>query len=357
MIMIVIMIQCHITSCRGLDSLLLLFLLLFLFLFLFFLLGSCFLTTLFLSLRSGSISRFLAGPLGPLLVLLFPDCIQSLCSDHLPASFIQLLPVVVCPGVCPPLILGVHTDHWRILSYKGFGIQTLLHRLLSQLSLLLLFQLCQLPLLIDLLLLIVIFVSLQGDYNIEQFLSLRFQFIRVHGFKVERLDSDGEGDLLLLLQLLLGLGHLLVSITGSLPNNRLLGTSAGLLGIQHLLSLGFCLFKLLLLLLSFHGLLLSFFLPQLLFLFLLLLIDLLLLLGSDLLPLSLLLLQLLQFLLLLLPGLLPFCNVFLEGGVQSLLLLCLFFCHDCTFQKLCVIKRPKITRMTLPRMPRPESHV
>merc|ERR1719158_2465732 len=58
------------------------------------------------------------------------------------------------------------------------------------------------------------------------------------------------------------------------------------------------------------------------------------LLGSDLLPLSLLLLQLLELLLLLLPGLPPFCDVFLEGGVQSLLLLCLFFCHDCTFQKL-----------------------
>merc|ERR1719147_406086 len=336
------MIQCHITSCRGLDLLLFLFLLLFFFLFLFFLLGSCFLTTLLLSLRSGSISSllarplseplwyFLAGPLGPLLVLLFPDCIQSLCSDHLPASFIQLLPVVVCPGVCPPLILGVHTDHWRILSYKCFGIQTFLQSFLSQLSLLLLFQLCQLPLLIDLLLLIVILISLQGDHDVEQFLSFGFQFIRVHGFEIERLDSDGEGDLLLLLQLLLSFGHLLVSITGSLPNNRLLGTSAGLLGIQHLLSLGFCLFKLLLLLLSFHSLLLSLFLPQLFFLFFLLLIDLLFLLGSDLLPLSLLLLQLFQLLLLLLPGLPPFCNVFLEGGVQSLLLLCLFFCHDCS---------------------------
>merc|ERR1719167_1290719 len=340
------MIQCHVTSRRGLDLLLLLFLLLFLFLFLFFLLGSCFLTTLFFALWSGSISsllarplseplwQFLAGPLGPLLVLLFPDGIQSLCSDHLPASFIQLLSVVVCPGVCPPLILGVHTDHWRLLSYKGFGIQTLLDGLLSELSLLLLFQLREFSLLINFLLLVVIFVSLQGDYNVEQFLCLGFELVRVHGFEVERLDSDGEGDLLLLLQLLLGLGHLLVSITGSLPNNRLLGTSAGLLGIQHLLSLGFCLFKLLLFLFSFHSLLFSFFLPQLLLLFLLLLVDLLLLLGSDLLPLSLLLLQLLELLLLLLPGLPPFCDVFLEGGVQSLLLLCLFFCHDCTFQKL-----------------------
>merc|ERR1712180_158856 len=330
MIMIVIMIQCHITSCRGLDSLLLLFLLLFLFLFLFFLLGSCFLTTLFLSLRSGSISRFLAGPLGPLLVLLFPDCIQSLCSDHLPASFIQLLPVVVCPGVCPPLILGVHTDHWRILSYKGFGIQTLLNSLLSQLSLLSLLQLLQFPLLIDFLLLIVILVSLKGNNNVEQFLSLGFQLVRVHSFKVERLDSDGEGDLLLLLQLLLGLGHLFTGVTAVSTNCGLLAAGLLLLSLKHLLPLGFSLLKTLLLLLSLNGLLLILFFPQLLFLFLLLLVKLLLLLSSDLLPLSLLLLQLHQLLLLLLPGLPPFCDVFLEGGVQSLLLLCLLICHDCT---------------------------
>merc|ERR1712080_694310 len=176
----------------------------------------------------------------------------------------------------------------------GLGIKTLLDSPLPQLSLLLLFQFCQLPLLIDLLLLVVILVSLQGDHDIEQFLSLGFQLVRVHGIKGKGLDSDGEGDLLLLLQLLLGLGHLLVSITGSLTNNRLLGTSASLLGIQHLLSLGFCLFKLLLLLFSLHSLPLSFLLPGLL------------LLGSDLLPLSLLLLQLLQLLLLLLPGLPPF---------------------------------------------------
>merc|ERR1712114_63927 len=211
-------------------------------------------------------------------------------------------------------------------NYKGFGIQTLLNSLLSQLSLLSLLQLLQFPLLIDFLLLIVILVGLKGNNNVEQFLSLGFQLVRVHSFKVEGLDSDGEGDLLLLLQLLLGLGHLLVSITGSLTNNRLLGTSASLLGIQHLLSLGFCLFKLLFLLLSLNGLLFILFLPQLLLLLLLLLIDLLLLLGSDLLPLSLLLLQLLQLLLLLLSGLPPFRDVFLEGGVQSLLLLCLFFC-------------------------------
>merc|ERR1719147_149115 len=230
----------------------------------------------------------------------------------------------------PPLILGVHTDHWRILSDKGFGIQTLLNSLLSQLSLLSLLQLLQFPLLIDFLLLIVILVSLKGNNNVEQFLSLGFQLVRVHSFEIERLDSDGEGDLLLLLQLLLGLGHLFTGITAVSTNCGLLAAGLLLLCLKHLLSLGFSLLKTLLLLLSLNGLLFILFFPQLLLLFLLLLIELLFLLGSDLLPLSLLLLQLHQLLLLLLPGLSPFCDVFLEGGVQCLLLLCLLICHDCT---------------------------
>merc|ERR1711962_272987 len=113
-------------------------------------------------------------------------------------------------------------------------------------------------------------------------------------------------------------------------NCGLLAAGLLLLSLKHLLPLGFSLLKTLLLLLSLNGLLLILFLPQLLFLFLLLLVKLLLLFSSDLLPLSLLLLQLHQLLLLLLPGLPPFCDVFLEGGVQSLLLLCLLICHDCT---------------------------
>merc|ERR1712001_491397 len=116
------------------------------------------------------------------------------------------------------------------------------------------------------------------------------------------------GDLLLLLQLLLGLGHLTSGVS-SAATSLLGATSAslvGLLGLKHLLPLSLGLLKTLLLLLGLLGLLLVFILPQLLLLFLLLLVELLLLLGPDLLPLGLLLLQLLQLLFLLLPGGSPF---------------------------------------------------
>merc|ERR1712089_14872 len=116
------------------------------------------------------------------------------------------------------------------------------------------------------------------------------------------LDSDGEGDLLLLLQLLLGLGHLFTGVTAISSNCGLLAAGLLLLCLKHLLPLGFSLLLLLFFLLSLDGLLLILFFPQLFLLFLLLLVKLLLLLGSDLLPLSLLLLQLHQLLLLLLPG-------------------------------------------------------
>merc|ERR1719210_2054154 len=96
-------------------------------------------------------------------------------------------------------------------------------------------------------------------------------------------------------------------------------------------SLGLGLFQALLLLLSLSSPLVSLLFPQLLFLFLLLLVELLLLLGPDLLPLGLLLLQLLQLLLFLLPGCSPFRDVFLEGGVERLFLLCLFVGHDWAF--------------------------
>merc|ERR1712036_5404 len=107
------------------------------------------------------------------------------------------------------------------------------------------------------------------------------------GFEVEGLDFDGEGDLLLLFQLIFGLRHLLVSII-AFTRNCFLGAS--LLSVQHLLSFSFGFFEPLLFLLSFNSLLIG---------FLLLLVKLLFLLSSDLLPLSLLLLQLLQLLLLL----------------------------------------------------------
>merc|ERR1719220_100356 len=133
--------------------------------------------------------------------------------------------------------------------------------------------------------------------------------IRVHGIEVKGLNSDGKGNLLLFLKLLLGLGHLLTGIIAFSASSGLLGGSAslvGLLGIKHLLPLGLSLLQTLLLLLGLSGPLVSLLFPQFLLLFLLLLVELLLLLGPDLLPLGLLLLQLLQLLFLLLPGRPPF---------------------------------------------------
>merc|ERR1719394_1504536 len=245
--------------------------------------------------------------------------------DDLPAALVQLLPVLVGPGVCPPLILGVHADGRGVLAAESLRVESLLQGLLSQLSLLPLLQLVQLIILGDSSLLVVVFVGFKGNDNVEQLLRLVFQVISVHGVEVEGLDSDGEGDLLLLLQLLLGLGHLTPGISSG--TSGLLGTSSTLLvrllSLKHLLPLGLGLLKALLLLFGLLGLLLVFILPQLLLLFLLLLAELLLLLGPDLLPLSLLLLQLLQLLLFLLPGLSPLIDVLLEGLIESCLGGCL----------------------------------
>merc|ERR1712130_179351 len=206
--------------------------------------------------------------------------------------------------VGPPLILGVHADHGGVLANKGLRVKTLLQGLLSELSLLPLLQLLQAPLL-----LVVVLVCLKLDDNVEQLGGLSLQVVSVHGVKVEGPDSDGKSNLLLLLQLLLGLGHLLAGIVALSASSGLLGGRAslvGLLGIEHLLPLGLGLFQALLLLLGLSGPLVCLLFPQLLLLFLLRLVELLLLLGPDLLPLGLLLLQLLQLLLLLLPGLPPF---------------------------------------------------
>merc|ERR1711910_319657 len=184
------------------------------------------------------------------------------------------LRVLVGPCVGPPLVLGIHADHGGVLANKGLRVKTLLQGLLSQLSLLPLLQLLEVPLLLLPLLLVVVLVSLKLDHDVEQLGGLGLQVVGVHGLKVQGLDSDGEGDLLLFL--------------------------------EHLLPLGLGLLKALLLLLSLSGPLVSLLFPQLLLLFLLLLVELLLLLGSDLLPLGLLLLQLLQLLLFLLPGGSPF---------------------------------------------------
>merc|ERR1719500_1314027 len=215
--------------------------------------------------------------------------------EDLPATLVQLFPVLVGPGVGPPLVLGVHADHGGVLANKGLGVKTLLQGLLPQL------QLHEVPLLLHLLLLVVVLVGLKLDDNVEQLVGL-------------------------------GLGHLLAGITTLGTSSGLLGGGSslvGLLGIQHLLPLGLSLFEPLLLLLSLSGPLVSFLLPKLLLLLLLSLVQLLLLLGPDLLPLGLLLLQLLQLLLLLLPGLPPFCDVLLECRIQLLLVLCLLVGHDC----------------------------
>merc|ERR1719507_2958490 len=315
----------------SLLLLLLLLLLLFLLLVVLLLSGSL-LTTILLALGSGGISSLLAWPLteplgqllggalGELLELLLPDGIEGLGTDDLPATLVQLLPVLVGPGVGPPLVLGVHADHGGVLANKGLGVKTLLQGLLSQLSLLPLLQLLKVPLLVPPLLLVVVLVGLQLDDNVEQLGGLSLQVVSVHLLESKGLDPDGEGNLLLLLQLLLGLGHLATSITTS---SCLLATSSsslvGLLSLQHLLSLGLGLFQTLLLLLSLLCLLFIFFFSHLLLLFFLLLVKLLLLLGPDLLPLGLLLLQLLQLLFLLLPGLPPLIDVLFEGFIQSCL--------------------------------------
>merc|ERR1719192_2573280 len=100
----------------------------------------------------------LSRPLGPLFVLLLPDGVQGLGTDDLPASLVQLLPVLVGPGVRPPLVLGVHADGRGVLAAESLRVKSLLQGLLSQLSLLPLLQLVQLIILGDSSLLVVVFV-------------------------------------------------------------------------------------------------------------------------------------------------------------------------------------------------------
>merc|ERR1712066_1063959 len=117
-------------------------------------------------------------------------------SDHLPSTFVQLLPVVVGPGVCSALVLGVHADLGGVLASQGLGVKPLLEGLGSQLSLLPLLQLLEVKLLCELPLLVVVFVSLKLDDGLEQVLDLGLQLVRVKSLQLERLDSDAEGDLL-----------------------------------------------------------------------------------------------------------------------------------------------------------------
>merc|ERR1719348_2305227 len=138
------------------------------------------------SIKSFRITRFLARaltkplgkllcrPLSPLIMLLLPQSIKCFSPDDLPATLIKLLPVLIGSGVRPPLILGVHPNHGWVLANKGLRVKTLLQCLLSKLCLLSFLQLLQISFLVDSLLLIVIFVSLKGDNDIEKLFSLGF---------------------------------------------------------------------------------------------------------------------------------------------------------------------------------------
>merc|ERR1712064_67538 len=186
--------------------------------FLFFLFFFLTLWGLWLSLLlSGSLSEplgeFSGWSLAPLIIFLFPDTFKVFSSDNFPSSLIHFFSVIIRSGVCSTLILGVHADFWWVLSSEGLWVKTLLKGLSSELSLLPLLQLLKVKLLGEFSLFIVIFVSLKLDDDLEELLSLGLDFIRVHSLKLKWLDSDGEGNLLLFLKLLLGLGELLAGIT------------------------------------------------------------------------------------------------------------------------------------------------
>merc|ERR1719277_1422197 len=286
---------------------LIIFLLIFFLFIIFLLLSSCclfFLTTLWGLWVSLLLAWSLSKPLGessgrslaPFIVFLFPARFKVFSSDNFPASLIHFLSVIIRSGICSTLILGVHADLWWVLSSESLWVKTLLKGLSSELSLLSLLELLEVKLLSEFPLLIVIFVSLKLDDDLEELLSLGLDFIRVHGLKFKWLDSDAKGNLLLFLKLLLGLGKLLAGIIDFSSSSGFLLVShfslLGLLGLKHLLTLSLSLLKALLLLLSFLGLPLSLFLLHLLLFLSLGLVELLLLLKSDLLPLGLLLLEL-----------------------------------------------------------------
>ena len=61
-------------------------------------------------------STLTLGAAGPLVHLLLPRLLEQLGVEHVPAALVQLPPVVVGPGVRPPLVLGVHPDLGRVLA-------------------------------------------------------------------------------------------------------------------------------------------------------------------------------------------------------------------------------------------------
>merc|ERR1711971_1173686 len=154
------------------------------------------------------------GPLVPLAKLLLPHALEPLGADDLGASLVQLLPVAVRPGVCPPLVLGEHVDGGGMSAAEGLGVESLLDGLVSELKLSPLVKFLELVVLVDPPLLEVVFVSLKFNNCVPDGVGLVPQLIRVHGVEGEGLDADTKGDLHLLLDLLLGLGHLLPGVHG-----------------------------------------------------------------------------------------------------------------------------------------------
>merc|ERR1711981_821294 len=140
-----------------------------------------------------------------------------------------------------------------VLLGEGLGVKTLLDGLVPLLQLLPLGQLLQLVILVKLSLLIVILVGLELEDCVEDLLSLVLQLVGVHAVQVQGLDADSQGNLHLLLNLLLSLGHLFASVHGG--TRRLLASL--LLGGHHLLPLDLSLLHLLLLHLLLGSLLLG----------------------------------------------------------------------------------------------------
>merc|ERR1719225_449001 len=212
-----------------------------------------------LALGCLGVSLLLAGPhsaplgklrlwsLVPLGQLVFPHPLQPLGSHDLSSALVQLLPVAVGPGVRPALVLGEHVDPGGVGATEGLGVQTLLDGFVSQLRLSPLVQFFEFVVLVYPSLFIIVFVSLQLYNGVPDGVGLVFQLIRVHGLQGEGFDSDTQGDLRLLLHLLLRLGHLFPGVHGGG-----LGLLAALLllGSHHLLALPLSLLHGLLLLLG-----------------------------------------------------------------------------------------------------------
>merc|ERR1711863_147594 len=208
-------------------------------------LGCLRISSLFAWPNSEPLWQLLGGALRELGELLLPVRLQPLGPDHLGATLVQLLAVAVAPGVRPPLVLGEHPDCGGVLLGEGLGVKTLLDGLVPLLQLLPLSQLLQLVILVKLSLLIVVLVGLELEDCVEDLLSLALQLVGVHAVQVQGLDADSQGNLHLLLNLLLGLGHLFASVHGG--TRRLLASL--LLSGEHLLPFPLILLPLLLLLL------------------------------------------------------------------------------------------------------------